>query len=98
MLDKPWREAAALRLSVRTRKEKDGRRTETIKEVLIQPMWQPEYLHHASREGINIRKHGDDLDIATIPREAKFIFWGSGGPDSESHSDKGPAYSKSFPG
>ena len=54
-------------------------------------MWQPEYLHHASREGINIRKHGDDLEIATIPREAKFYFWGepaiAGGPDSESHFD-----------
>ena len=41
MLDKPWKEAAALRLSVRTRKEKAGRHIETIKEISVSPMWQP---------------------------------------------------------
>ena len=38
MLDKPWRKAAALRLSVRTRKENHGRRIETIKEISVSPM------------------------------------------------------------
>ena len=43
MLDKPWREAAALRLNVRTRKENEGRRIETIKEISVSPMWQPDH-------------------------------------------------------
>ena len=43
MLDKPWREAAALRLSVRTCKEKEGRRIETIKEISVSSMWQPDH-------------------------------------------------------
>ena len=58
MLDKPWREAAALRLSVRTRKENHRWRIETIKEISVSPMWQPEYELHTSQEGITPKNTG----------------------------------------
>ena len=92
MLDKPWKEAAALRLSVRTRKEKEGRRIETIKEISVSPMWQPEYELHTSQEGIIPKKHWDELEVASIPREAKLYFpqglrdvWG--GPEHSHESN-----------
>ena len=93
MLDKPWKEAAALRLSVRTRKEKEGRRIETIKEISVSPMWQPEYELHASQGGITPIKHWDELEVASIPREAKLYFpqglrdvWG--GPERSHESNR----------
>ena len=52
MVNAPWIEAAAIRLSKVSHKEKDGRHTKTIKDVSVALMWQPEYDHHARREGI----------------------------------------------
>ena len=56
------------------RKKKEGRRIETFKEVSVSPMWQPEYDHHACREGINPEDHGSELEVASLPREAKLYF------------------------
>ena len=74
MLYKPWRKAAALRLSVRTRKENHGQRIETIKEISVSPMWLPEYELHTSQVGIGPKKHWDELEVVSIPREAKLYF------------------------
>ena len=37
-------------------------------------MWQPEYELHTSQEGIIPKKHWDELEVASIPREAKLYF------------------------
>ena len=74
MLDKLWRKAAALRLSMRTRKENHGQRIKTIKEISVSPMWLPEYELHTSQVGIGPKKHWDELEVASIPREAKLYF------------------------
>ena len=78
------------------RKKKEGRRIETFKEVSVSPMWQPEYDHHACREGINPEDHGSELEVASLPREAKLYFpqgrrdiWG--GPEfSHTQKDRPP--------
>ena len=37
-------------------------------------MWQPEYELHTSQVGIGPKKHWDELEVASIPREAKLDF------------------------
>ena len=83
--------------SVTSRKK--GRRIETIKSVTMAPTWEPEYLHHVCREGIQPEPHTDELEVALLPRKAKLYLskdnWGE--CDDRQHTKRAPTPIRNLP-